>query len=702
MTRTSRFARLSELEVVVLDTETTGLDVSRDRLVQIGAVRVRDNTVRRDETFLRLVNPGIPIPPGATDIHGISDEDVKDAPSFEAVHADLQSFLGDAVIVGQSIGFDLAILLRETRRIGTDWRPPHFLDTKLLAAALTEDQKEQGLDTLAANLGVTIEGRHTALEDAFATAEVFLKLFPRLATVGIQTLGEAEAHSRAQTRILERQAREGWYDDTYVRPQETWVAGRDRDALAVLDPFLYRHQLCHVMRTPPLFVPHDMTAAEAARSMAAQGREVVFIGDEANGQAWGIVTERDLLKTLAERGAEAADARLESIMSAPIVSLPADAFLYRALGRMQRLGIRHLAATDPSGRIVGSVSTKALLQERASQAILLGDEVSTAETPRELARARSQLPKVVKELLSDGVDAIEIARVVTVELRELMGRGTVLAEKRMLAEGAGRPPVPYDLLVLGSGGREESMLAAEQNTALLYANDDPDGTIDAWFQAFADHLADILHVCGLDFCPNDVMARNTAWRGSFETWQGRVRAWTGDPEQALREQAALYFDGSLVIGDADLEADARDVALREASGNVALATALARPALSPEDPPSGEGRVDLKRYGLFPLTSAARALALFHGVDARSTAARLAGVSSADALSSGLRDDLDEVQARLMGWVLDQQIEDLDCGRAPSKAVDVARLSDVDQRELGKSLSLIAELPHIVRDGLKR
>ncbi|HRW66900.1 MAG TPA: 3'-5' exonuclease, partial [Candidatus Competibacter sp.] len=102
MPRINRYTPLAELTVVVLDTETTGLDVSRDRIVQIGAVRVVRGHVQPNETFLTLVNSGMPIPPAATAVHGIDDAAVQAAPSFETVKPNLDAFLGDAVIVGQS------------------------------------------------------------------------------------------------------------------------------------------------------------------------------------------------------------------------------------------------------------------------------------------------------------------------------------------------------------------------------------------------------------------------------------------------------------------------------------------------------------------------------------------------------------------------------------------------------------------------
>jgi len=703
MPRVNRFTPLGDLNAVVFDTETTGLDVSRDRVVQIGAVRVDGGHVCRDETFLTLVNPAMPIPPASTAIHGIDDAAVADAPGFADVQAAFETFAGNSVVVGQSVGFDLAILLRETRRMGAPWRPLHFLDTKLLYAVLEDDPEEHSLDDLARRLDVTIAHRHTALDDALATAEIFVRLLPLLAAKGIVTLGDAEGHSNAQTRILQRQARDGWYDATFVRPAEAWTDGRDREALAPLDPFLYRHRLRHVMKAPALFLRPDATVTEAARRLDGEGRSAAIVGDREKGRVWGIVTERDILRVLARDGGDCADRPIESIMTETVISQPGDAFLYRGLARMLRLGIRHLAVTDPAGGVAGMVSAESVLGERAGLAIRLGDEVSEARRPADLARARAQLPSVARELLAQGVDAVEIARVLSFEVRELTGRAAVLAEKAMQSEGAGRPPAPYALFVLGSAGRGESLLAAEQDNALVFDSADPDGPVGEWFALFGDHLARIVHDGGVDACADGVMVDNPAWRGNLDQWRDRLRRGAKRPEDALGEHLDVLLDAHLAYGNPALEADFLALVHAETGGIHALAAALAAPALALEQPPSlaaAGSRLDLKRYALFPLTVAGRALALSHGVAAVSTPERLAKVCSAGAITPAVRDRLGQVQSRLKEWLLRQQIGDVEAGRAPSKDVDVTALSTTERRALDECIEQIRSLPAIIRDGL--
>ena len=96
-------------QLVVLDTETTGLDPERDRIIDIGAVRLGPDLDVR-ERFVTLVDPGVPIPLFITRLVGITDADLRGAPAFPQAFADLREFAGDAVLVGHNAGFDRSVL----------------------------------------------------------------------------------------------------------------------------------------------------------------------------------------------------------------------------------------------------------------------------------------------------------------------------------------------------------------------------------------------------------------------------------------------------------------------------------------------------------------------------------------------------------------------------------------------------------------
>ncbi|MCB0916659.1 MAG: hypothetical protein KDC23_13305 [Actinobacteria bacterium] len=200
---------LPEIVFTVVDCETTGLHASAgDRLVAVAAVRVDAGLVRAEDTFDELVNPRREIPETSIAIHGITEEMVAEARGAAEVVADFAAYAESSVLVGHHIGFDLAFLTPAAAKANVRLEP-FTLDTMLLSAVLfTEPGARHGLDSVSARLGVDIVGRHTALGDALATAEVLVRMIPLLAERGIHTLGQADAAARG-TELARRIAEGG-------------------------------------------------------------------------------------------------------------------------------------------------------------------------------------------------------------------------------------------------------------------------------------------------------------------------------------------------------------------------------------------------------------------------------------------------------------------------------------------------------------
>jgi DNA polymerase-3 subunit epsilon len=194
---------LSRLSCVVFDTETTGLSVTADEIVQVGAVRVLNGRVVQGEFIDMLVDPGRRIPPVSTRVHGIGDAAVAGAPCpVEAVRV-FHRFAEGSVLVAHNAPFDMAFLRRHEAAAGLRFDHP-VLDTVLLSAAVYGQGVPHTLDAIASRLGVVLDPavRHTALGDATATAEVLLRLFPVLEAAGVRTFGEAVTAMRRHQKLL--------------------------------------------------------------------------------------------------------------------------------------------------------------------------------------------------------------------------------------------------------------------------------------------------------------------------------------------------------------------------------------------------------------------------------------------------------------------------------------------------------------------
>ncbi len=163
--------RIKDTNIVVFDTETTGLAVD-SYVVEIGAVKLRDGRVI--DTFSRLIRPPIPIPSDVVRVHGIDNEKVKNAPVFVEVVDKFLEFIDGAVLVAHNAPFDMKILTSNILRTGRRLPDNPVLDTCKALKNLFPNMPSYSLRYLARHFGSPYGGFHRALSDAEHTAYVFL------------------------------------------------------------------------------------------------------------------------------------------------------------------------------------------------------------------------------------------------------------------------------------------------------------------------------------------------------------------------------------------------------------------------------------------------------------------------------------------------------------------------------------------------
>lgn len=171
---------VADLPLVAIDTETTGRDPTSDRVVEVACVRYERGQVTVRKSW--LVNPGRPIPQEAFEVHGISDDHVKDAPSFGEILPELLEALSGAIPLAYNAEFDRKQLLSELGRLAApSSAPPAFhknvewIDPLVWARELQKLEKSRALGEVAARLGIELAQAHRATDDAEAALNVFLR-----------------------------------------------------------------------------------------------------------------------------------------------------------------------------------------------------------------------------------------------------------------------------------------------------------------------------------------------------------------------------------------------------------------------------------------------------------------------------------------------------------------------------------------------
>jgi len=442
---------------------------------------------------------------------------------------------------------------------------------------------------------------------------------------------------------------------------------------------------------PIVTCPPDDTVTQAARRM----RDRLVSSLIVDTRPPGLVTAADLRDRVLAAGLDP-DTPVRQVMTTPLHTLPADSTIDEVVLAMVDRDIHHLPLTR-QGRLIGIVTDTDLLRRESHHPLLVRRQLERAAGPEELAASAHEVTAAAARLVRTGTPAAEITRFLTSAHDALY-----VAAARDGEAALGPPPCPYALLVLGSGGRQESTLRTDQDHALVVADDAPPGA-DDWFAALAQHLAAILEQCGLVRCPGDIMATNPARRVPLGAWQEQFIRWIQEPEEDAVLAAATYLDFRQLHGELEAEAPLRRV-IGQAAGNRRFLGRLAVAALW-RRPPLGflhhhlrgdhHGRIDLKAHGTAPIVDLARLLALEAGSPEVATTARLQ--AAAEHGTAGTAADLAAAFEYLQQLRLHHQAERLTAGAVPDDAVALAELTMLQRRWLKDTALLIHTCQESVR-----
>jgi signal-transduction protein with cAMP-binding, CBS, and nucleotidyltransferase domain len=273
----------------------------------------------------------------------------------------------------------------------------------------------------------------------------------------------------------------------------------------------------------------------------------------------------------------------------------------------------------------------------------------------------------------------------------------------MRAANGAEPPAPWCLLVLGSAGRGESLLAADQDNALIHGWHEDD---HPWFQDFGERVARMLNAAGIPFCRGGVMASQPKFRHNLAGWQASLQLWFEQPEPEAILNADIFYDFAPVVGEVAMAAQLRSFAMRARRARLFLN--LMAEQIGEKSGALGwfgrfktrEGRVDLKIGGLFPIVAGGRVLALRLGSTAASSRDRWRAAHAAGIINEEDLVRLLDAHEMILGLILDQQLADLARAVPASSQVEVRRLMELEQDRLKEALHQVEQIQLIVRNAL--
>ena len=418
----------------------------------------------------------------------------------------------------------------------------------------------------------------------------------------------------------------------------------------------------------------------------------------------GMLTRASLAEAVLLQAAQADDAVAPAACQQAHTVEP-NTPLWQVQEMQQHFGIKYVVVVD-DGAPVGVVAQSDILRALIASPGALTPRVAQASHLHELAELKSRLVDEAADIREANHWARAAVRFLSEAHLVIQRRGVALSLDRMRDQGHGEPPVPFAILIMGSGGRKEMLLNPDQDNGLILA-DVPQAlepAVQTWFERFSHHLNDGLAHVGYPLCPGDIMARNAVYRQTLTQWQQQVTFIADNPTEAAARWSNIVFDFTTLYGDDALTAALWRHVLATTASHPRLFTRMAaddargRPALGffhqlvATTWDADGAHIDLKRNGLRLIADATRIFALEAGVRAQNTSDRLAGLVRLGTFSEAFSTSVGDAYEALLDLLLAHQIEQARAGEAFNTLIDPKALTEQNRATLRLAMRMVKRL----------
>lgn len=426
---------------------------------------------------------------------------------------------------------------------------------------------------------------------------------------------------------------------------------------------------------------------------------------DANGMPVGILTEQDITRRVTYRIPQ--EEIIENVMSAPLIVVRDDEYLYYAIARMRRRGLRHMPVINAEGKAVGMLSLAKAIAEASSRLMEEIDNLTREDSVDGLKEIKAAQVDLAEHLYQENLETPEIQGLLTHINNDIYRRIVNLNLDAMKAEGLGEPPVEFCVIVMGSGGRGENFIYPDQDNGFVLADypDDKHTEIDSWFIELAERMTRDLDLVGLPKCKGFVMATNPLWRKTLPQWKHQIEIWNRKRNTTTLRLSDIFFDFRVVWGGSEMADDLRHHVTTLVGNNPTFlremyeddqdyGTALGwfGGFITEKDEADYLGQINLKQTGTLPLVEAMRLLSLREGIEKIATLSRMQALHGKGVINDDEHDYLRGAFLHICRLLLRQQIKDFQAGNKVSNYVDPEALTEREKDILTDSFKAIDSL----------
>lgn len=474
----------------------------------------------------------------------------------------------------------------------------------------------------------------------------------------------------------------------------------------VSEPF--KKRVKDIMSAPAITCALNTPVTQIARIFSQQGISSIVVTGS-NGKVLGLVTERDLISKVLALDCNPAVVNASDVMEKDPAALPPETFFYQTLLTMIKRQEKYILVVD-QGIPVGIVTIGDLTRARKTSTLAIVNSIESADNTPKLAATARTTQNLIVNMVAEKAPANEICEVVS-ELNDLITRRLLtLAEEDLVRKGFGFPPVNYCWLVLGSGGRKEQTLSSDQDNAIIYANPPEwqESEIKKYFTALAEFVVNGLEQVGFAKCEHNIMATNSAWCQSLNTWKKAGHDWIFNPTVESFRQFTIFLDFRPIYGQENLAHELREYAYRLFRLAPAILHHMAKDDLQTSVPlglfkqilvekknKEHRNEVDLKRSALVHIVDCIRIFALREGIQETSTLARLNKLVQLQALPFDDAEYFETAFQSLMMFRIRSNLKEISRGQNPNNYINPNTLSKRQQSVLRESFMAVDRLQNL-------
>lgn len=294
--------------------------------------------------------------------------------------------------------------------------------------------------------------------------------------------------------------------------------------------------------------PIDTSIQTASEKMDKSHSSAILVRDE-NRAIKGLVTDADLKSKVLAQGRMPQET-VSTIMSSPIVTIPADRQVFDAFIKMTTKDKRHLAVSSKAGDITGIITEKDLITAQANSTYLLIKTIQSAQHIQHLKGFHSKLSALLLDPIKNGSNPEYVTKLITAFSESILDKII-----RFTIDELGQPPCKFVFMIMGSEGRDEQTLISDQDNAIVFEDLPDKNAADnamEYFTQFSELTCNQLNIAGYKFCDGDNMAKNPKWCQPLSVWKDYFNTWVRslDPEKIL--YSSIFFDFRGAWGDLSL------------------------------------------------------------------------------------------------------------------------------------------------------